>query len=158
MSYANDKVRGFFQQSKGCNFKINDTIWPVFQSLREYIHVHLIYKFQEDPIKTEWVKLMTKSNRGFFFFFSNQGDLSLALMIRSGQFFNLFKISSMSTLSASFRKIQSKLRTVLRCCIGCCIRFCGTGQFLWDWSNDKFKSGLQLLAVLLIICYLPREW
>ena len=51
--------------------------------------------------------LMTKSNRGFF---SNQGDLILRLMIRSGQIFNSSELSSMSMLSASFRKIQSKLK------------------------------------------------
>ena len=39
---------------------------------------------------------MTKSNRGFF---SNQGDVTLKLMIRSGQFSDSFKISSMATLS-----------------------------------------------------------
>ena len=74
--------------------------WPVFKLVRDFIHVHLISKFQEDLIKTEWLKLMTKSNRGFF---SNQGDVTLRLMIRSGQFLKLSEILSMSTLSASFR-------------------------------------------------------
>ena len=41
--------------------------------------------------------------------FSNQGDVTLRLMIRSGQFSILSEISFMSTLSASFRKIWSKL-------------------------------------------------
>ena len=81
-----------------------------------------------------WPKLMTKSTRGLF---SNQlqGDVlnsnindriwqsqpealsvnqlqenvTLTLIIRSGQYSNLSKISSMSTLSASFRNIWSKL-------------------------------------------------
>ena len=162
-----------FQQSRGCNSKINDPIWHGFEIIRYFITVHLsICKFQENPIKTECLMLMTKSKafsainlasfpkpsgvqpcppypqvsgrsnrnwmsyaddkvkqRLFFFFFNNQGDISLGLMIRSCQFLNLFKISAMSTLSASFRKIQSKLQTVLRCCIHFCgtDRFCGTG-------------------------------
>ena len=39
----------------------------------DFIHVHLICKFQEHTIKTEWVTPMTKSNRGIF---SNQGDVT----------------------------------------------------------------------------------
>ena len=50
--------------------------------------------------------LMTKSNRHFF---SNQGDVILRLMIKPVQVSNSTEISSMSTLSASFRKIWSKL-------------------------------------------------
>ena len=97
-----------FQQPRGCNSKINDPIWPDFKLIRDFIHVHLICKFQEDLIKTEWVMLMTKSNRGLF---SNQGDISLRLMIqRSCQFSNLPEIFSMSNLSASFRNIWSKLK------------------------------------------------
>ena len=52
--------------------------------------------------------LMTKSNRGFF---SNQGDATLRLKIRSGQFSNPTEISSMSTLSASFRNIDQNRRS-----------------------------------------------
>ena len=76
------------------------------QIVRDFIQGHLICKFNEDLIKTEWVMLMTKSNRDFF---SNQGDITLWLMIRSGQFPNLFEILFMSTLSASFTNIPSKL-------------------------------------------------
>ena len=100
------KSNRFFQQSRGCNSKCNDRIWPVFKLVQEFIHVHLICKFQDEPNKTDWVMLMTKSNRGFF---SNQVDVTLRFMIRSGYFSNLFEISSMSTLSVSFRKTWSKL-------------------------------------------------
>ena len=63
-------------QSKGCNFKLNDPIWPVFELFWDFTDVSLICKFQESPIKTEQVRLMTKSNIGFF---SNQGDVTLTL-------------------------------------------------------------------------------
>ena len=95
-----------FQQSREHNSKIYDPIWPVFKLAQDFIHVPLIIKFQEDPIKTEWVMLMTKTNRGFF---SNQGCVTFRLIIWSGQFSNLYEISSMSTLSVSFRNFQSKL-------------------------------------------------
>ena len=99
-----------FQQSRVYNSLTNNTIWPYFELFRDSIHVHLICKFQEDLIKTEWVSLMTKSNRDSNSdYFSNQGDVTLKLMIRSRQFLNSSMISSMSHLSASFSKIWSKL-------------------------------------------------
>ena len=64
------------------------------QLIRNFTYVHLICKFQEDPIKPELVMLMTKSNRGFF---RNQGGAALRQMIRSGQASNQSEISSMST-------------------------------------------------------------
>ena len=103
MTYVDDKVKQRpFQQSRECNSKINDPIWPVFDLFRYFMHVHLICKFQEHPIKTEWVTLMTKSNRSFF---SNQGDVTVWLMIRSGQLM-ISEISSISILSARFRNID----------------------------------------------------
>ena len=87
-----DKVKQrLFQQSRGCHSKINDQIWPVFDPDWDFIHVPHFCKFQKDLIKTEWVMLMTKSNRGFF---SNEGDETLRLMIQPSQFFNLSEISS----------------------------------------------------------------
>ena len=60
MSYADDKVKQIqFQQSRGCNSKINDPIWPILEFIQDFIHVHLVCKFQEDLIKTEQVMLMT---------------------------------------------------------------------------------------------------
>ena len=62
--------------------------------------------FQEDPKKkTEQVMVMTKSNS----FYSNQWDVTLRLIIRSGQFSNPSEISSIIYLSASVRNIPSKL-------------------------------------------------
>ena len=74
MNYADDKVnQTLFQQSRGCNPRINDPIWTVFELIRNLLHVPLHCKFQEVPIKTEQVMLMTKSNRGFF---SSQGEVT----------------------------------------------------------------------------------
>ena len=46
--------------------------------------------------------LMTSSIKGVF---RNQGDVTLSLMIQSGQFSNSSEILCMSTLSASFMNI-----------------------------------------------------
>ena len=42
-----------FLALKECNSKINDPIWPIFELVCDFIHVHLICKFQEELIKTE---------------------------------------------------------------------------------------------------------
>ena len=98
-----------FQQSRGRNSKINDPILSVFKLIRDFIYVHLTCKFQADFIKTEQVMLLI--NRGFF---SNQRDVNLRLTILSVQVSNSTEILSMSTLSASFRQILSKLNKL--CC------------------------------------------
>ena len=61
MSYSDDKVKQkFFQQSRGPNSKINhDPILPVFELVQDFIHIHLICKFQEHPIETEGAMVMT---------------------------------------------------------------------------------------------------
>ena len=61
-----------FQQSNGRNSKIDDLMETIFKFIQHFINDHLIYKFQDDPIKTEQVMLMIKSNLGFF---NNQGTL-----------------------------------------------------------------------------------
>ena len=48
-----------------------------------------------------------KVNLGFF---NNQGDISLKQMILSGKVSNASEILFMSTLSANFRQIRSKLK------------------------------------------------
>ena len=106
MSYADDNAKQrLFQQSRDV------TLWLMilscqFLNILEFIHIHLICRFQEELIKTECLMLTTKSNRCFF---SNQGDITLRLMIPSGPFSILSEISFMSTLSASFKNIRSKL-------------------------------------------------
>ena len=74
MSYGDNKdYQRLLQQSRECNSKINDPIWPDFDFIRDFMDAHLICKFQDDLIKTELV-MMTNSNRGFF---SNQGEVTM---------------------------------------------------------------------------------
>ena len=119
MRYADDNIKQrLSQDSRGRNSEINDLIWPVFEVVRDFIHVHLICKFQEHPVKTErdskinypiWLVfkrvrdfihvqfqevpikternvVMTRYIRGFF---SNQGNVTLRLMIIFGQILSL---------------------------------------------------------------------
>ena len=83
MRYAEDNIKQrLFQQSRGRNSKINNSIGQISNS-SQILYMSTLSAFQEDPIKTERVLLMTKSNKAFF---SNQGDITLNLMIRAGQF------------------------------------------------------------------------
>ena len=53
MSYADDKVKQrLFRQLGELNSKINDTKWPGFKLVSDFIHVYLICKFQADLIKS----------------------------------------------------------------------------------------------------------
>ena len=66
------------KQTIGRNSKTNNPSCPGFKFVRYFIHVH-----HEDPIKTECVILVQMSNRGVF---SNVENVTLRLIIRSGQF------------------------------------------------------------------------
>ena len=109
--YGDDsQTRGFFSnQGNVCNSKINNPIWPDFELVWGFIHVQLIC-LRKIWSKTDWVMLMTKSDKGFF---SSHGDITLRLMIQSGQFFKLSEISSLSTLSTSVKNIWSKTDLVM---------------------------------------------
>ena len=56
---------GIFSNQRNDTLRQIIPIWPGFEIIRDCIHVHLICKFKEDPIKTEQVMLMTKSNSFF---------------------------------------------------------------------------------------------
>ena len=75
--------RGYFQQTRGCNSKITDPIWPVLSSSEISYMSALSASFEKqgDLIKTERVMVMTNLNRGLF---SNQGDVTQISMFRSG--------------------------------------------------------------------------
>ena len=52
--------------NEGDNSKNNNLTWTICEFLHDFNHVHLICKFQNDPINTERVMLMAKSNIVFF--------------------------------------------------------------------------------------------
>ena len=65
------------QQSRECKSKINDPAWPDFKLVRDFIHVHLICKFQEYPIKLKelwwWQTFSHRKSMEPCGFHSNQG-------------------------------------------------------------------------------------
>ena len=63
--------------------------------------------------------------------FSNQDDVTLRLVIWSDQFSNWSEILSMSTLSASFRKIQLKLNKLSWWQV---FSYCNQGFYWFPWN------------------------
>ena len=71
---------------------------------------HLNFKFQEALIKIEQVTLMIKSNRGFF---TDRGDVTPRLMIRSGQFWIWSALSIRIHITYKFQEHQIKKEGVM---------------------------------------------
>ena len=123
LCWADTAKERLFKQSNArrLNSKING-IWPVFELIWDFIHVHLICKFQKHLIKTEWVILitksftpkwvivMTKSIRGVS---SNQGNVTLKLIIKSGQILNLSEIFISDHLICKFPEDLIKTERVM---------------------------------------------
>ena len=64
-------------------------------------------KYEEDPIKNEGARVLTKLNINFS---DTQGQITLVLVVESGRNFNSFKLSCMSSLPARMRMIDLKMK------------------------------------------------
>ena len=62
---------------------------------------------EEDPIKNRGARVYTTLNINFS---DEQGQITLELVVVSGQYLNSFKLSCMSLLSARMRMIDSKMK------------------------------------------------
>ena len=81
--YADDKVKTLlFQQLRVQNSKINNPIWPIFELIQDFIHLHLNLHVS-GRLNQKGVIPMKQSNTGFF---SNKGDASHRQIIQAGQF------------------------------------------------------------------------
>ena len=98
--------RGFFQQSMVWTLRVMIRSGQFPNSSEISSMSTLTARFRKSRSKLNEL-LWWQSNRGFF---SNQGNVTLRLMLRSGKFSKSFEISSISTLSASLRNIRSKLK------------------------------------------------
>ena len=57
---------GFYSYQEEVTLKMNNSICPVFDPIRDFNKIHLILQFQEEPIKTEQIMLTTKARHCFF--------------------------------------------------------------------------------------------
>ena len=96
-----------FSAVKRTYFKINDWNWPVCLVFPRSHTCPPYLKISGRSNQNELVTLMTKSNSGCL---GNQGDVTLRWSIETDQYSDLYEISSIYTLSASYRSIQLKLK------------------------------------------------
>ena len=69
--------------------------------------VHVTCKYEEDPINNEGARVVTTLYSNFS---DAQGQITLVLVLVSGQNLNSFKLSCMSSLPARMRMIDSKMK------------------------------------------------
>ena len=71
------------------------------------MEVLITSKYEEDPIKNEGARVLTTLNINFS---DAQGQITLVLVVVSGQNLNSSKLSCMSSLPARMRMIDSKMK------------------------------------------------
>ena len=64
---------GFFRRSRAANSAVLGRIWLKFELVRDIIDVLVIYKYEEDPIKNEGARVLT---RLYDIFSDAQGQLT----------------------------------------------------------------------------------
>ena len=84
----------FSRRSRAANSPVLGPIWPNFELVRDVRDVLITCKYVEDPIKNSDV----------------QGQITLVLVVVSGQNLNTSKLSCMSSLPARMRVIDSKMK------------------------------------------------
>ena len=98
---------GFFRRSRAANSAVLGRIWMKFELLRDIIDVLIICKYEEDPIKNEGARVLT---RLYDVFSETQGQLTLKLAAEFCPNSNSSKLLELSSLPARMKKIQSKMK------------------------------------------------
>ena len=96
------KVYGdFSRRSRAANSTVLGPLWPNFELVRDVKDVLVTCQY-EDPIKNRGARVFTT----LYINFSNaQGQITLQLVVVSGQNLNSSKLSCMSSLPARKRKV-----------------------------------------------------
>ena len=89
------------------NSAVYGRIWSNFELVQDFFKVVLVTcKTEEDPIKSEGVRVFTTLYTNFL---DAQGQITLELVVVSGQNLNSSKRILMSSLPARMRMIESKM-------------------------------------------------
>ena len=103
--FSHYKSMGIFPDSRAANSAFLGPIWPNFKLVRDVKVVLVTSKNEEDPIKNEGARVLTTL---YINFSDAQGQITLELVVVSGQNLNSSKLSCMSSLPARMRMIDSK--------------------------------------------------
>ena len=97
----------FSRRSRADNSAVLGPIWPNFELVRDVMDVLVTCKYEEDPFKNEGARVITTLYSNFS---DAQGQITLVLVLVSGQNLNSSKLSCMSSLPARMRMIDSKMK------------------------------------------------
>ena len=104
----------FFRRSRAANSAISVEIPPKFKLIQAFMVVHVTWKNEEDPIKNEGTRVLTRFSplkvRGNFFKCSRAANS--AVHCRIGPNFESSKLLWLSSLPARMKKIQSKMKAL----------------------------------------------
>ena len=99
----------FSRRSRAANCAVHRPIWPNFELAQDFMVVLLTCKNEEDPIKNRGARVFTTL---YINFSDVQGQITLVLVVVSGQNLNSSKLSCMSSLPARMRLIKSKMKEI----------------------------------------------
>ena len=104
---ANKIICCFFRRSRAANSEVSGGILPKFELIQAFIVVLVTCKNEEDPIKNEGARVLTRFSPLYSMgiFLNTQGQLTLQSLVKSGLNLNSSEILWMFWLPASMKKI-----------------------------------------------------
>ena len=93
----------FFQTLKAANSAVLGPIWPNFELIGDVIDVLITCLYEPGLIKNRGARVFTTL---YINFSDTQGQITLELVVVSGQNLNSYKLSCMSSLPARMRMID----------------------------------------------------
>ena len=104
----------FFRRSRAANSKVSDGILPKFKLIQAIIVVLVTCKNEEDPIKNEGARVLTRFShyKSMGFFSDAQWQLTMQSLVELDRISNSLEISWLSSLPAIMKKIRSKMKAL----------------------------------------------
>ena len=96
----------FFRPSRAVNSAVLGRIWLKFELVRDIIDVLVTCKYEEDPIKNEGARVLTRLYDDFS---HAQGQLTPQSLVESGRNLNSSGILWLSSLPARMKNMKSKM-------------------------------------------------
>ena len=105
--FSHYKSGDFSGHSRAANSAVLGPISPNLELVRDFMDVLVTCQYEEDPIKNRGPRVLTT----FYINFADvQGQITLELVVVSGQNLSSTKLSCMSSLPARMRMIDSKMK------------------------------------------------
>ena len=104
----------FFRRSRAAKSKVSGGILPKFELIQAFIVVLITCKNEEHPIQNEGARVLTRfyHYKSMGIFSDPQRQLTLQSLVKSGRNSNSSWILWLSSLPASMKKIQSKMKAL----------------------------------------------